>query len=65
MPEPQEMYTPEAVARVDRAAAAIRSLCGELSDNELRRVENQLALWEKAKTVIQNYPSGDGGPAAH
>ena len=65
MPEPQEMYTPEAVARVDRAAAAIRSLCGELSGNELRRVENQLALWEKAKAVIQNYPSGDGGPAAH
>ena len=53
MPEPYEFYTPEAVARIDRIAAQAESLLPQLTGDERARVESQLALWRKARDVVE------------
>lgn len=52
MPEPWEVYPPECFARVDGILQAALQLKSQLSDNAAARLENQIALWEKAKRVI-------------
>ncbi len=55
MPEPYELYTPEAICRIDRTLSAVEALLPQLSGDERRRTENQLALWRRAKEVIADY----------
>lgn len=53
MPEPYELYTPEAIDRIDRILAGAEELLPLLSERERLRVENQLSLWNKAKGVVR------------
>ena len=53
MPEPYELYTPEAIDRIDRILAGAEELLPLLNDIERQRVENQLSLWSKAKDAIR------------
>lgn len=51
-PKPCELYTPEAIARVDVIMAAIRALIPAEEERVARRLQIQVDLWEKAKATI-------------
>lgn len=63
MPEPYEFYTPEAVGRIDRIVSQAESLLPQLTPDERTRVENQLALWQKAKDVVEQSRKEAGADA--
>jgi hypothetical protein len=52
MPEPYEIYTPEAIARVDRIVKAGCGMLDIVSDPVRCRLVNQFELWQKAKNAI-------------
>ena len=57
MPEPWEVYPPACFARVDAILDAASRMKPEMSPKAVLRLENQIALWEKAKQVIlENMP---------
>ena len=51
-PEPRELYTPDAVRRLDRLMSQVRSMLPVVGEAEGRRLQVQLDLWDKAKDVI-------------
>jgi hypothetical protein len=51
-PKPCELYTPEAIARVDVIMAAIRTLLPIEEERVAKRLQIQIDLWEKAKATI-------------
>ena len=51
-PKPCELYTAEAIARVDVIMAAIRALLPMEEERVAKRLQIQLDLWEKAKATI-------------
>lgn len=53
MPEPYELYTPEAMGRIDRILAGVEEIRPLLSERERLRVENQISLWNKAKDIVR------------
>ena len=52
MPEPWEIYPPECFDRVDAILNAACQMKSLLSEKAAKRLDNQVALWEKAKQVI-------------
>ena len=52
MPEPWEIYPPECFDRVDAILNAAVQMKPKLSEKAVKRLDNQFALWEKAKTII-------------
>lgn len=51
-PKPCQLYTQEAIARVDTLIGAVRSLLPAEEDRVRQRLQIQIDLWEKAKAVI-------------
>lgn len=51
-PEPRELYTPDAVQRLDRLMSQVRGMLPVVGEAEGRRLQVQLDLWDKAKDVI-------------
>ncbi len=49
-----EVYTPESVERIDRILRAVRALLPETSGKVKLRLEAQLALWDKARAIIES-----------
>lgn len=52
-PKPCQLYTPEAIARIDRILDAVRSLIPGQNETVARRIQIQLDLWQKAKDAIE------------
>lgn len=51
-PEPRELYTPDAVRRLDQLMSQARGMLPVVGEAEGRRLQVQLDLWDKAKDVI-------------
>ena len=49
-PDASKVYTPAHVAKIDAALAKAKALLNQVTDLEKQRIENQIELWEKAKT---------------
>lgn len=58
-PEPCELYTPEAVARVDAILRLVKGYLPKTDPLVRQRLTIQLSLWEKAKTVIAASAQGE------
>ena len=51
-PSPSSVYTPEQVKKIDAAIATAKSMLGKVSELERQRMQNQIDLWEQAKTYF-------------
>ena len=51
-PNPSSVYTPEQVKKIDAAIANAKSMLSKVSELERQRMQNQIDLWEKAKTYF-------------
>ena len=51
-PNPASVYTPEQVKKIDAAIANAKSMLSKVSELERQRMQNQIDLWEKAKTYF-------------
>jgi hypothetical protein len=51
-PAPDKIYTATHVKNIDAKINAAKALLDDVSDVEKRRMENQIKLWEKAKTYL-------------
>lgn len=63
-PLPCELYTPEAVKRVDTLLELVRTLLPQQEDDVRKRLKIQLGLWEKAKAVIEESKASPDGETA-
>ena len=63
-PAPCELYTPEAVERVETILSLVRTVLPRQEKDVQKRLKLQLELWEKAKTVIEESKSPSGEDAA-
>ncbi|MDD4545670.1 MAG: DUF4838 domain-containing protein [Oscillospiraceae bacterium] len=52
-PEPDEMYTPENVERVDRIVRSINDMLPQTKGKVCSRIKMQVNLWQKAKSTIE------------
>lgn len=51
-PEPNKIYTPTHVKNIDSKIDAAKKMLSKVSETEKKRMENQIKLWEKAKTYL-------------
>ena len=51
-PEPDQIYTPTHVKNIDSKIDAAKKMLSKVSETEKKRMENQIKLWEKAKTDL-------------
>ena len=49
---PSDVFTPAQVKKIDAKVEAARKLLDKVSEVEKKRMENQINLWEKAKTYL-------------
>ncbi|MHB8962906.1 MAG: hypothetical protein ACYC5K_07100, partial [Saccharofermentanales bacterium] len=54
MPEPEEMYTDDAVKRIDGILSAVSASSSGISEKAAKRVADQTELWSKARKIIMN-----------
>ena len=60
-PAPGELYTPEAVERIDGILRAVEALLPGQEETVQKRLRIQRGLWEKAKSVIRQCPGPGAG----
>ena len=51
-PDPAKLYTSAQIKLIDATIANAKAMLNQVSDLERQRMENQIELWEKAKTCI-------------
>ena len=51
-PNPASVYTQEQVKKIDATIATAKSMLSKVSELERQRMQNQIDLWEKAKTYF-------------
>lgn len=51
-PNPSEVYTHERINAIDNAVSAARKKLGSVTDDQKKRIDNQIQYWIKTKTLL-------------
>lgn len=52
-PNPQEIYTAERIQVIDQTIMAAKNKLSSVTDEQRKRMENQIQYWENAKPLIK------------